>query len=93
MKKLFKWLAVGAVLLMAMAVTGCAERTIYKPINVDVPVSEPCAVKVPSHPAWPTLALSKDAGMVARIKALAAENELRKGYERQLAAALGGCTA
>jgi hypothetical protein len=83
-----------ASLLFATAfVTSGCQSTIYKPVEVDMPVRVPCAAAAPQAPKWPTLSLAKDAGMAARTKALAAENELRKGYERQLTAAIGGCTA
>jgi len=87
-----KYFVTSMLVATLFAASGCGQ-TIYKPVNVEVPVSEPCASVPPAPPSWPTLALKKDAGMVDRVRALTAENELRKGWEKKLQASITGCTA
>lgn len=80
-----------ALIVLLLLLTGCTSQPIYKPVEVKVPVAVPCAAKLPAAPAWPTLAVAPVATMTERTKALAAENELRKGYEVRLRAAIAGC--
>jgi hypothetical protein len=70
-----------------MALAGCQTL----PQRVEVPVSVPCRVQLPQHPAWATEALPQGASLWDMAKAALAELDQRRGYEAQLEAAAKAC--
>lgn len=87
--------AVLAAALASLGLAACqapAPRATVQTVKVPVPVE--CRAHVPARPAMPTEALRAGATSVdAFAAAAAAEIELREGYEGELRAALGVCTA
>lgn len=81
-----------AVVLMALALAGCAgkERLVIQ--KVSVPVSVPCKVKVPERPTYATESMDLDASIFDKVKALLAEREQRKAREAELEAAAKSCS-
>lgn len=74
----------------ALFLASCATVPQIQTVKVPVPVE--CREKVPTRPAMPTDGLDVADSLLAKVKALLAEIELRQGYEDQLQAALGNCT-
>ena len=74
--------------------TGCAAqepRIEVRTVNVAVPV--PCDEPVPERPAMPTEALAHRPDLDTFVATVAAEIDVREGYEGQLRTALGNCRA
>lgn len=90
MRKLMLRISAALVPFFFLFLSGC-HKPVLTPVEVLLPIGTPCPVSMPVAPAWPTSIVAADAGMVARVMALAAENELRKGYEAELMAALKAC--
>ena len=85
---LLAWLALVIVL------TSCAvpePRIEVRTVNVAVPL--PCDEPVPERPAMPTEALAHRPDLDTFVAAVAAEIDVREGYEGQLRTALGNCRA
>ncbi|WP_440467104.1 hypothetical protein ACKI1H_29075 [Pseudomonas sp. YH-1] len=83
-----KWLLVSVV-----ALAGCAGQVEHEPrtVRVEVPVAVPCRAPAVEAPAWATASLQKGDSLQAKVRALLAELEQRKGYEVQLRAAVQAC--
>lgn len=79
------------LLALVLATAGCG--TVPQTITVKVPVPVECRVPVPDRPAMPTDALAPAFTLDMFVAAVAAEIELREGYELQLQVALATCTA
>lgn len=74
----------------AMVLSGCAVPPARQ---ASVPLPVECRVQTPARPAMPTEALRKGVDVDRWIQAAQAELLLREGYEGELQAALGECTA
>ena len=72
---------------------GCSTPPLAKPMAVEVPVAVSCRAPVVLHPVWPFEGLSGQASLYEKVRALLAENELRKAYEVKLEAAVEACRA
>jgi hypothetical protein len=76
--------------LFSSVLCGCATAPSV-PVRVPVPVE--CRVATPARPAMPTDSLTFADSLERKVKAALAELEIREGYELELLAALGICTA
>ena len=83
-----KWL-----LVLVVALAGCAGQVEPEPrtVRVEVPVAVPCRAPAVEVPTWATASLQKGDSLQAKVRALLAELEQRKGYEVQLVAAVQAC--
>ncbi|HCK0492129.1 TPA: hypothetical protein NH982_001810 [Pseudomonas aeruginosa] len=81
------------LMLMIVALVGCAGRQEAEPrtVRVEVPVAVPCRMPAVEVPAWATAGLRKGDDLQTKVRALLAERRQRQGYERELLAALGAC--
>lgn len=77
-------------LLILLLLAGCADATLM-PFEVKVPITSRCHVELPAEPAYATPALTIDMPFPVKIKAILSDAELRRGYEKQLKAALSAC--
>lgn len=78
-------------ILTILSLTACAdEQIVYKPLQVDVPVSSTCTPPNVQKPVWPTE--TKPVGLFKRVQAALVEIELRRGYDAKLEAAIKACT-
>lgn len=81
-------------LLVTLAGCKSAPTTITSPPvvhEVQVPVSVPCKTETPTKPAFAVDALPLGADIWEQMQALRAERIQRKGYERELEAAVAAC--
>lgn len=88
-------LAVGAVMALAAACAGPPEVR-YEPVEVPVPIKQPCIASLPAEPKWlvdqqPVTGPFTPEQDFALSKAYVAEREQRDQYERELRAAMAGC--
>ncbi|MGC8384616.1 hypothetical protein ACP3P8_19045 [Pseudomonas aeruginosa] len=81
------------LMLVMVALAGCAGRQEAEPrtVRVEVPVAVPCRVPAVEVPVWATAGLRKDDDLQAKVRALLAERRQRMGYEKKLEAALHAC--
>ncbi len=82
-----------AILLTLVLLTGCATAPRVELQRVSVPVPVECREPIPVRPAMPTEALAPGVLPFDLLRAALAEIDRREGYELQLRAALGACTA
>ena len=82
-----------AMLSLPMPMMGCTPVTQYvdRPIEVEIPVSVPCAVEIEPAPEYATQALTRESSDGDIIRALLVEREQRGVVEGQLRADLAGC--
>ncbi|MBV5701750.1 hypothetical protein ACIUXA_08930 [Pseudomonas aeruginosa] len=82
------------LMLVMVALAGCAGRVEPEPrtVRVEVPVAVPCRVPAVEVPAWATAGLKKSDDIQTKVRALLAELQQRKGYEVQLRAAVQACS-
>lgn len=82
-----------ALILAALALTGCATtpKPPPPPVEVRVPIPVPCAEAVPDKPLMPTDAIAAADDIERKTRAALAEIEERKGWEARLLAALENC--
>jgi hypothetical protein len=83
-------LVVLALLLLGAVLTGCGGTMPVVPGRTAIPVE--CKEPIPQEPAMPTANLTETSSLDASVQAMAAEIEIRKGYEGQLVTALQACT-
>lgn len=82
----------GIILLLALV--GCVSTPpIIKTVEtiVEVPIPVPCVIKGINKPDMPTDRLKKEDELDAKVAAVLAELERRKGYEKELEAATKEC--
>ncbi|MFW4435988.1 hypothetical protein ACOAQT_02195 [Pseudomonas aeruginosa] len=81
------------LMLMAIALTGCAGQVEPEPrtVRVEVPVAVPCRVPTVEIPSWATAGLKKSDDLQTKVRALLAEIHQRRGYEAKLIAAYVAC--
>ncbi|HBP4991410.1 TPA: hypothetical protein NIC12_003751 [Pseudomonas aeruginosa] len=81
------------LMLMIVALVGCAGRQEAEPrtVRVEVPVAVPCRVPAVEVPAWAAAGLRKGDDLQTKVRALLAERRQRIGYEAQLLAANQAC--
>ncbi|MGP8648168.1 hypothetical protein [Pseudomonas aeruginosa] len=81
------------LMLMIVALVGCAGRQEAEPrtVRVEVPVAVPCRAPAVEVPAWATAGLKKSDDIQTKVRALLAERLQRIGYEAQLLAANQAC--
>ncbi len=82
-----------ALMLMIVALVGCAGRQEAEPrtVRVEVPVAVPCRAPAVEVPAWAAAGLKKSDDLQTKVRALLAERLQRIGYEAQLLAANQAC--
>ncbi|EPJ6192507.1 hypothetical protein L4Z44_005277 [Pseudomonas aeruginosa] len=81
------------LMLMIVALVGCAGRQEAEPrtVRVEVPVAVPCRAPAVEVPAWAAAGLKKSDDLQTKVRALLAERQQRIGYEAQLLAANQAC--
>ncbi|HFT4732821.1 TPA: hypothetical protein ACQTXM_004111 [Pseudomonas aeruginosa] len=81
------------LMLMIVALVGCAGRQEAEPrtVRVEVPVAVPCRAPAVEVPAWAAAGLKKSDDLQTKVRALLAERLQRIGYEAQLLAANQAC--
>ncbi|MEX1941485.1 hypothetical protein [Pseudomonas aeruginosa] len=81
------------LMLMIVALVGCAGRQEAEPrtVRVEVPVAVPCRAPAVEVPAWAAAGLKKSDDLQTKVRALLAERLQRIGYEAQLLAANRAC--
>ncbi|HBO1307247.1 TPA: hypothetical protein L4E94_005771 [Pseudomonas aeruginosa] len=81
------------LMLMIVALVGCAGRQEAEPrtVRVEVPVAVPCRAPAVEVPAWAAAGLKKSDDIQTKVRALLAERLQRIGYEAQLLAANRAC--
>ncbi|MER0900736.1 hypothetical protein AAA538_14430 [Pseudomonas aeruginosa] len=81
------------LMLMIVALVGCAGRQEAEPrtVRVEVPIAVPCRAPAVEVPAWAAAGLRKGDELQAKVRALLAERRQRIGYEAQLLAANRAC--
>jgi hypothetical protein len=79
------------LVIAALALTACGGTLPVIPARTAIPVE--CKEPIPQEPAMPTANLTPESSLDTSVQAMAAEIEIRKGYEGQLTAALKACTA
>lgn len=84
----------GIVVGMVFALAGCAGRQCAEPrvVRVEVPVAVPCRVEEVAVPPWAASTLRAGDSLEVKVRALLAERRQRIGYERELVAAISGCS-
>lgn len=83
-----------AIILMSLALAGCACDPVYvdRPVEVLVPVPVPCVDILPVEPAWAMDAQGlRDKGLFAMGLAALQEVEQRRQYQRESDALLQAC--
>ncbi|MCR3763716.1 hypothetical protein ACOAOD_25720 [Pseudomonas paraeruginosa] len=85
--------AVLMLMLVLVALAGCAGQVEPEPrtVRVEVPVAVPCRVPAVEVPIWATDGLRKGDDLQTKVRALLAERRQRIGYEAQLLAANQAC--
>ena len=76
----------GLLLLVALALAGCATEPRVEIQTVKVPVPVECRESTPDRPSMPTEALADDADPFDLLRASLAEIDRREGYEVKLVA-------
>ncbi|ERX41114.1 hypothetical protein AO965_05680 [Pseudomonas aeruginosa] len=81
------------LMLMIVALVGCAGRQEAEPrtVRVEVPIAVPCRAPAVEVPAWAAAGLKKSDDLQTKVRALLAERLQRIGYEAQLLAANQAC--
>lgn len=81
------------VCLVIVGLSACSsapkERIVYQ--RVEVPIYQPCPVKIDGKPSYPTEQPAIAIDIFGQMQALLSERELRKARELELEAALSGC--
>lgn len=75
------------LVVVAVMLGGCATP----PPSVLAPVPVRCKEPTPDRPSMPTDSLALDAPLDTKARSMAAEIELRDGYELRLRTALEAC--
>ncbi|MFU4390222.1 hypothetical protein [Pseudomonas paraeruginosa] len=85
--------AVLMLMLVLVALAGCAGQVEPEPrtVRVEVPVAVPCRVPAVEVPIWATDGLRKGDDLQTKVRALLTERRQRIGYEAQLLAANQAC--
>ena len=82
------------ILMFALVLPLCACGTtdvVYKPVQVETTVTVPCHIPAVATPAMPTATITPKSTLFEQVRALLAENEIRRGYEAMLAALIKAC--
>jgi len=80
--------------IFIMLLTGCSSNPPAmdsKTQIVKVPVPVPCKINAPAKPVALVKNLKKEDPLDTKVAAVAAENERRKAYEKELEAAIKEC--
>jgi hypothetical protein len=85
-----------AAVACSLAIAGCAGLPAQcepeiKLVELRVPVAVPCSAPIPLEPAWALDNVAAGADVDRLMAAALAEIEQRRGYQKQLAAAVEGC--
>ncbi|MBU3991533.1 MAG: hypothetical protein KKA12_03135 [Alphaproteobacteria bacterium] len=84
-----------SVLVLALLLSGCGGKVIYRdrPVMVSVPVPQPCATTRPARPVSLKVRTRDWSAMDVRQKAAAVGTQLleEQSYGRHLDAATAGC--
>lgn len=79
------------LILLVLALAGCASVKPKPPQIVNVAVPVPCKIEPIEKPDMPTDKLKKTDNIYTKVQAAFAEIDIREGYEGQLEAAIKGC--
>lgn len=77
------------LLLLASCATQVQTKIVTQTVNVPIPVA--CQTPSPTVPEFCLKTLTSDADVFTAVKCLLSDNELHKGYETNLSAALDSC--
>ena len=83
--------------LTLLTLVGCA--TTKEPVittivqKVEVPIAVPCKVEIPPTRDWNFNKITAEMDIFEKVQALLADRRLHLGYEAELKASLGTCTA
>ena len=80
-----------AILILALALAGCAPTPEIRTVTQQVLVPVPCDPQRPAKPTWAVDGLSLSARIDQQMRALRADRLRAKGYIGQLEAALDTC--
>jgi len=85
----------GALIVLALALVGCAGQVAEPPepqlVRVEVPVQIPCRTERVQRPVFAVDSLPIGASIAEQMRALRADRLQRKGYEKRLEAAVAAC--
>lgn len=77
---------------MCLLLSACGTTdVVYQPVQVETIVSVPCHIPAVAAPEMPTDMITPKNSLFERVRALMAENEIRKGYEAMLTASMKAC--
>lgn len=79
--------------ILVLFLIGCASNPIMTPQRVEIPVTVPCHIDMPTKPEWPLDIIPKDAPRDIWLRAALTELNLRTAYEFGLAAAIISCVS
>lgn len=80
-----------AVLILALALAGCASQPEVRTITQQVLVPVPCDPQRPARPTWAVDSLPLNAEIDVMFRALRADRQRAKGYISELEASLNSC--
>ncbi|MDE2099142.1 MAG: hypothetical protein KGL39_17945 [Patescibacteria group bacterium] len=80
------------ILLALLSLCACGTQIpVYKPVNVEVPVSVPCKIPAVQKPIFALAGVKTSDSIYDKTKAVLIEIEQHKAYEAQLEAAEKAC--
>lgn len=85
----------GLLVVLGLLLAGCAGQVAEHPepvtVTVKVPVQIPCRTERVQRPAFAVDSLPIGASIDEQMRALRADRQQRKGYEKRLEAAVAAC--
>ncbi|MDD4616059.1 MAG: hypothetical protein PHW76_02945 [Alphaproteobacteria bacterium] len=79
-------------ILLALMLGACApSMPVYKPVEVQVPVVEPCIWQIVQKPDFAMAHVGTDDDIAAKTRAALVELSQRRAYEAELEAQVDGC--
>lgn len=73
------------------ALSGCAGSPVYKPSEVDIPISTPCQFDIPPAPAYQLGGIPPGAPITVKTKAIIHDLATSRDYSLKLRAAMQAC--
>lgn len=78
--------------LVVLLLSACAPlRQVYRPVEVHVPVGQPCVKQAVEKPDFATAHISASDDVAIKTRAVLIELNQRKAYEAELEAQAEGC--
>lgn len=82
---------IATIAACAMLAACATPDVIYQPVPVQTMVTVPCRIPAVATPAMPTDGITPKNSLFEQVRALMAENEVRRGYEGILLASVKAC--